>query len=559
MAFDGIVTRAVARELAEVLTSGRINKIYQPGRDELVFFIHSREGRKKLYASCNNHHPGIFLTEEEFSNPQEPPGFCMLLRKHLQSNRILSITQRGAERIIEVTVDSRDEMGFSARKKLIVEIMGRHSNIILVDEESGKIMDSIKRVSPEVNRARQILPGQSYIYPPLQNKIPFDRVEDKDLIVKTDDPAGELLSRIQGISPIIAREIAESENLSCRKAKLKDILSHLEPGNLRPTVYLREDDTPVDFHVVPIDQYRERFCHLPFETISQAISYYYTHRSTSNRVRQKSADLSKSVGNTLKKLYLKKQRLLEDLQKAEQADEFRLYGELLTAHLHQVQKGSGFVTLTNYYDGEEVSIPLDKRLDPAKNAQRYYKKYTKAKRAVKEKNIQLQETDMDIAYLESVTGFIEQADTTEAVDSIREELVETGFLRKRKKDDKNRGRAKQEFLEYKTGDGFRVLVGKNNKENDRLTFKMAGKNDIWFHTKDIPGSHVILFTEERDLTDNAIFEAAALAAYHSKGRNSENVPVDYTLARHVKKPGGAKPGMVIFTHNKTVYVTPKLP
>lgn len=557
MAFDGIVTRAVAQELFAALTSGRIDKVYQPQRDELIFLIHTGKEKRKLYASCNNDHPGIFLTEDEFQNPAEPPTFCMLLRKHLQGSRILQVSQQGAERIIELTAESRDEMGFLIEKKLIVEIMGRHSNIILVDSSSGKILDSIKRISSDINRARQVLPGRDYTYPPLQGKTPFDQVTQEDLSIESEDGPGELLSKIQGISPVIAREIAGEETAAERKERLDQILSALEENRLHPTVYLREDGTPADFHVVPIMQYRDGFRHLAFPSVSRTISYYYTHRSSSNRVKQKSAELSKSVNSALKKLYLKKQRLLEDILQAEQADKYRLYGELLTANLHQVKKGANSAKVMNYYDGKEVSIPLDDRLDPAKNAQRYYKKYAKAKRSIKEKNIQLKETDGDIIYLESVSTFIQNASSTEEVDNLRNELIETGFVRKKRKDDKRR-RQKQEPLQYTTSDGFKVLVGRNNKENDRLTFKMAGRNDIWFHTKDIPGSHVILFTGSGQVSDNALLEAASIAAYHSKARDSENVPVDYTAVRHVKKPNGAKPGMVIFIHNKTLYVTPKL-
>lgn len=559
MAFDGIVTRAVAQELSSALAQGRIDKIYQPERDELIFLIHTPMGKRKLYASCNNDHPGAFLTNDEYENPPEPPVFCMLLRKHLQNGRILDVSQKGAERIVEITVETRDEMGFLVEKKLIIEVMGRHSNIILIDKDSEKIIDSIKRISIDVSRARQILPGQKYDYPPLQDKVPFDSATEKDLDFKGMDPADGILAAIQGLSPTIAREIAWEDNPVAMYAQLRSMVASLEKQELQPAVYLREDGIPADFHVIPLKQFTEGFQQVTFDTVSEAISYYYTHRSTSNRIKQKSSGLSKSVTASLKKLYLKKQRLLEDIQRAGQSDTYRLYGELLTANLHQVEKGSNSVLLSNYYDGEDIRIPLDIRLDPSKNAQKYYKKYAKAKRSIKEKNIQLEETDMDISYLESVISFIDQASTMEEVDAIREELVETGFVKKKKKDKKKKkGGEKREPLAYTTSDGYKVLVGRNNRENDRLTFKLAGRKDVWFHTKDIPGSHVVLFTEGKEPSESAIFEAAALAAYHSKGRESENVPVDYTLIRYVKKPNGAKPGMVIFTHNKTVYVTPKL-
>lgn len=473
-------------------------------------------------------------------------------------------------------------MGFSVNKKLIVEIMGKHSNIILTDIASNKIIDSIKRVSIDVNRFRQLLPGHIYIYPPTQGKISYYEITEKQIesfIEKnTENNSKSLMSNIQGISPIIAEEIIQRANL--QKQEKLDSVSVLSESDTKPHIYAHEifyilnemvkkidddapsprvylsvDGTPFDFHLFPLRVLSGYYREIVFNDISKAISYYYSNKNASNRVKQKSADLIKAATNSLDKLYLKKQRLSEDLLKAEKADIFRLYGELITANLHLIEHGLTEVELFNYYNNENIIIPLDARYTPIQNSQRYYKKYSKSKTAVMEKNKQLEETNSDIAYLESVLDYINKAETIEEIEELRLELIEGGYLRKRKNSYKS-PRSKPEPLKYTTSDGFKVLVGRNNKENDMLTFKIASGKDIWFHTKDIPGSHVILITEGKGVTETAIFEAASLAAYYSKGRDSENVPVDYTLVRHVKKPNGAKPGMVIFTNNKTVYVNP---
>jgi predicted ribosome quality control (RQC) complex YloA/Tae2 family protein len=321
---------------------------------------------------------------------------------------------------------------------------------------------------------------------------------------------------------------------------------------------LDSDGSPFEFHAFPIASLEGACETLRFDDVNEAVEFYYANRIASNRVRQKSADLLKAVQNGLDKQLLKKQRLSEDLSRAENADSDRLFGELLTANLHVLTPGQERATLTNYYDGGEVEIPLDPRLSPSQNAQRYYRLYGKAKTAVVEKKARLAETDKEIAYLESVLSFIENAASAEETDALRLELVESGYLR-RNRQPAAKKRAQPAPLSYTATGGFRVQVGRNNRENDLLTFKKATGGDLWLHTKDIPGAHVILFTEGREAPASAVFEAAGIAAWHSKGRASENVPVDCTLAKHVKKPAGARPGMVIFTHNKTFYVKPGLP
>ncbi|ASS38445.1 Rqc2 family fibronectin-binding protein [Mogibacterium pumilum] len=561
MAFDGIITSAIATELSNTITLGKIEKIYQPTGENLLIQIHTRKGNVKLLASCGSQSARICLTEDKYNNPMQPPNFCMLLRKHIQGGRITEVRQQGSERIIELDIEAQTELGFTTSKRLIVEIMGKHSNIILIDIESGKIIDAIKRISIDVNRYRQLLPGVIYVYPPEQNKTPFKLASSEDFTNSEGVTLSEklIMNRISGISPAIARELLSADEPA---ARLKEIAESAETGSFTPLVYFDENDTPREFHIAELSE----CCELKreeFDSLSRCIEFYYQHRESTNIIKQKSVPLHKIVKSALDKALLKKKRLSEDLLRAENSDKYRLYGELLTANIHLIQSGARSVEVLNYYDGTSVTIPLSGKLSGAKNAQQYFKKYSKARTAVKEKAVQLEEVEADITYLDSVMQSLEAASTEVELDQIKEELVETGYIRYRSKPGQKRKKQKQAPLEYRLSDGHYVFVGRNNKENDQLTTKTASRSDIWFHTKDIPGSHVILVTETgealKDISADTIYEAASIAAYHSKGKDSDNVPVDYTLVKYVKKPSGAKPGMVIFTHNSTVYVTPKLP
>lgn len=570
MAYDGVVTGAVARELKETLVRGKIEKIYQPEKEELVLYVRTREGRKKLYLSCATSHCGAYISEEEFTNPPTPSAFCMLLRKHLQGSVLLDIYQKDCERILEFSCETFDELGVRGTKRLIIEIMGKHSNIIFVDDEKETVLDAIKRVSIDVSRERQLLPGFPFDYPPTGGKVPFSQVTADDLLAfdftAERDPADVVLAHVQGISPLLARAVTQGIDPKNREgaarliaARLAKITEALSGGALDPAVYLKDPAGPADFHVLSIAEYANIYEKRSFATVSEAIAWYYAHRESSNRIRQKSADVTRAVNAALKKARLKKKRLGEDLLEAEKGETYRLYGELLTANLHAVHTGDKEVTVTNYYDGSTVRIPLDVRYAPAKNAQRYFKKYSKSKVALREKALQLAETDKDIAYLESVADLAERATDVTQLNALKEELIETGFLRRRTAKAGGGQKERLQPFRYKSSSGLDILAGRNNKENDYLTCKVAGKNDLWFHTKDIPGSHVILFVKNKEPDDRSIYEAARIAAFHSKASRSENVPVDYTRVRYVKKPNGAKPGMVIFTDNHTVYVGPKLP
>ena len=559
MAFDGIVTRAMVRELQDRILLGKIEKVYQPEADELVFHIHTKNGNVKLLASAGSAHARLCFITENPVNPPAPLAFCMLLRKHLQGGRITEITQKDSERIIEISLETLNELGFTMSKKLIFEIMGKHSNIVLMDIASGKIIDSIKRVSFDVNRVRQILPGMIYQYPPAQDKIPFREISAEQLEALAAD-GKTILRSVGGIAPAFAEELALRAGVQ-RSGYLSDVLAAIEsPNHADARVYLDESGAPIDFYPVALSELEESCTVQHFDDLSSAMEFYFGKKESSNQGRQKSHDLIRAVNALLDKMYLKKKRLSEDLLQAENSEDLRLYGELLTANIHLIQPGMKSVEVTNYYDGSTLTIPLDVKLSPSKNAQHYFKKYGKSKTAIKEKQIQLDENEAEIKYLESVLSFLENTDDVVEIESIRAELVETGYIRRRRQAGGFKEKKyKPAPYRYTLSNGMSVLVGRNNKENDILTFKTAGNKDLWLHTKDIPGSHVIVQSGGAELDEEAVWEAAAIAAYHSKARTSENVPVDYVPIKYVKKPASAKPGMVIFTNNRTVYVNPAVP
>lgn len=565
MSYDGVVTCAMTQELKRELTLGKIEKIYQPQPDQLLLSMHTARGRRKLFISASGNHSAVYLTENNPENPVQPPLFCMVLRKHLGAARIQNIAQCGCDRIIEIDLETVDELGFNVNKRLVCEIMGKHSNVILVDLSTGKIIESIKHVGIDVNRARQILPGKLYEYPPLQDKTPFTDATEEDvdaLMAGQLQPERNLLAGIQGISPGLALSIASAPSPYAFLDEMRTAVCAQDGAGLSPRVYTK-NGAPVDFHVVSLAAYESDSSYesVPFDSVSRTAEFYFVNRESSNTIKQKSGDLQRHIKAQLDKLRLKVQRLNEDMVKAMDADKYRLRGELLNANLHLVQPGARSVTVTSYYDGSTVEIPLDPKYSPARNAQNYYKKYGKSKTALKEKQIQLDETMAEIEYLESVYSYAERAASVEEVDLLRSELTEGGYLRQRKSRAKGArpGKTKPKPHSYTLPSGATVLVGRNNKENDFLTFKRASSTDIWLHTKDIPGSHVILLTEGRAPSEEDLRCAAQIAAYHSKGRNSANVPVDYTKVRYVKKPAGAKPGFVIFTHNRTLYEDPALP
>ena len=527
MAYDGFMAAAVLSEIKGSLEGAKIEKITQPEADQIVMQLRTEKGRKKLLLDVSPQGARVQLTELDFENPQSAPNFCMLLRKHIQGGRIRRAGQHGRERITELDIDTINEMGYSAEKRLIVETMGKHSNIVLLDAQTGKVIDSIKRISIDINRVRQILPGVIYEYPPVSN-----------------------LSNDKGYGPTTTAAIESG-------AVVPEIPEASVDG-IKTYVYISEDKGPKDFHIFRMPQYEGSYKELEFGSACSAMDFFYSHRLATNRQIQKSQDLSRHINALIDKALLKKQRLLEEIKKADEADIYRLKGELLTANLSLAAPGAKSVKVISYYDGSELVIELDEKLSAAKNAQAYYKKYAKLKSSKKEKEAQLSECEADIDYLMSVQALAESSRTAEELDALREELASQGFVRKRQ-EQKKRKASRPSPRRYKLPSGLEVLVGRNNTENDYITFKLAQKTDWWFHTKDIHGSHALLVCGGMDPSPEDMYGAAAIAAWFSKGRNSQNVPVDYAPARFVKKPSGAKPGKVIFTNNGTVWIDPKDP
>ena len=547
MAYDGFLAGTLARQMNQELQGAKIERVQQPEADTIILQLYAPAtgARKKLLICTSPQGARVHYTKLGYENPAEAPNFCMLLRKHLQGGRILSVTQPATVRILEFHLETINEMGYSVNKLLICEIMGKHSNLILTDEASGKIIDAIKRISIDVNRYRQILPGMLYVSPP-----PQDRV---DLWTAEPDQISDI-RQIQGLSASAAEEFAE--DLPYLFSVRGDVLS----GKVFPAVYCDTAGRPVDVHIFPMRNLAQACVTIPFEDPSDALDFFYSHRKETNRVMQKSESFAKSVAALSDKLLLKKQRLLEDVKKAENADIYRLKGELLNANLHLAKTGDKAVTVTSYYDGQPVTIELDERFSPARNAQNYYKKYAKAKTGKKEKLIQLEECEKDIEYLSTIRDQISLCATYEEIGLIRDELIREGYLRGRQdKDRKKAAKAKPKPRRFMLPCGKEIAVGRNNAENDYITFKIGGKTDYWLHTKDIHGSHVVLFMNGETPGEAEIYQAAAAAAWFSKGKESQNVPVDYVPLRYVKKPAGAKPGMVIFTNNRTVWVDPKNP
>ena len=557
MSFDGLFTYCMTHELNEMLAGGRISKIHQPFEQELVMTIRARGKNHKLLLSAHPTYARVQLTENTYENPEQAPIFCMVLRKHLEGAVIETIEQHdNLERIIIFRIKARNEIGDLTYKRLIVEIMGRHSNIVLVDEEKGTIIDSIKHISHAVNRYRTVLPGRPYIWPPKQDKKnPFTISEkeiDETIGFSQENVAGQIVKQFAGISTLFANEIVHrAGEEGSLPAIMREMIDHIRSLQITP-VLMRTGEKDY-FYLFPLEHIQGTV--IEFTTLSELLDHYYSDKAERDYVKQMAGQLMKLIRNELAKNKKKLQKLSKTRKDAEKSDTYQLYGELLTASLHLVKQGMKEITVTNYYDenGGTITIPLDPRKTPAENAQHYFKKYRKAKNARTMVQEQIQETEDEMEYLERVLAQIEIA-SPQDIEEIREELMEQGYIRKRQK--KKEKKRKPELEKYISSDGTVFYVGKNNKQNDFLTMKLAHKEDIWLHTKDIPGSHVVI--RSADPSPETIMEAATVAAYFSKARHSSSVPVDYTKVKHVRKPKGAKPGFVIYDHQQTVYVTPTI-
>lgn len=580
MSFDGIVVKSVTYELLNLLNNGKIEKIYQPENDEIILSIRNGSNNYKLLISASSSNPRIYITNETKTNPMTPPMFCMLLRKHIQSGRINDIYQYSMDRVICIDIQSLDELGVLSTKTLIIEIMGKHSNIILIDKNTKRIIDSVKRVPASLSSIRQILPGLEYKNPPSQDKLsPFDLSKEDfiNLINKCEKgmPIYKMLyGNIIGLSPLLAKEICYRANLDDISIveqlqnnyadnlyiSFKKFYSDIYNNMFFPTIVNnQENDEIIAFSAIHILQYGN-FPKIHFSSINELLENFYIIRDKIDRIKHKSSDLRKSISvkldRTLNKLAKQKEELLE----AEEREIFRIYGDLLTANLHKIEKKQNSIILENFYKEnlEEVHISLDPRLSPIQNAQKYYKKYNKLKNAYKLVSEQIVKTQEEVDYLENVLISLENCTELRELEEIREELFNEGYIKrsstKVKKKEKEVSSSPHHFI---SSDGYDIYIGKNNKQNDHLTLKLANKEDIWMHTKNIPGSHVIIKKKECQVPKDTIIEAAKLAAYHSKAKLSSNVPVDYTERRNVKKPSSAKPGMVIYDYYNTIYVTPE--
>ncbi|MED3660344.1 NFACT RNA binding domain-containing protein [Ureibacillus sp. FSL K6-8385] len=549
MAFDGLFTVAIINELKK-LETGRISKVHQPNAMEVVLQIRAKGKTEKLLFSIHPSYARVHITKEAIENPQEPPMFCMLLRKHIEGGIITRIENDSFERVITFHIESKNEIGDLVGRKLIIEIMGKHSNLILVDGETNKIIDGLKHLPPSVNSYRTVLPGVEYIHPPVQNKVNPETVPDEvvEAFFSSEKTPREVVAHFAGFSPFHAKELLhrmkEGQKLEAYRSFIKEVTTGANP------TYLEAEGKPY-FSSAAITHLTGKTVH--FEDLSSLLDRVFYARAERDRVKQQAGDLERFLHNEINKLKTKLKKLHKDLDEASKRDQYQLYGELLMANLYQLRKGMKEVTVTNYYNNEEMTIPLDERKTPIENAQSYYTKYNKAKNALIRVNEQIEKTNEEIEYFEMLLNQVQQASPAD-IEEIREELAEQGYLKKRNKKQKNHKQTKPSPETFISSTGIPISVGKNNKQNDYLTFKLAKKSDIWLHTKNIPGSHVVIHSGNPD--DTTLKEAAILSAYFSKARNSSSVPVDYTQIRHVKKPNGAKPGFVIYFEQKTLYVTP---
>lgn len=544
MAFDGLFTKAMTQEL-QSLVSGRISKVHQPNQLELLLHIRAQGHNHKLLISIHPSYSRIHLTAMANVNPSEPPMFCMLLRKHIEGGVITEVVQHETDRLIILKIRSKNEIGDDIERELHVEMMGRHSNVILVDSTRMMILDSLKHLPPSVNSYRTVLPGQPYVFPPSQEKKdPFSSIDN---LAELDEK--EIVGTFAGFSPLNARELRFRLDSAADKQQavqqfLNDFLVE------QPIGHYVEHEGKSYFSATALTHIDSE--EMLFPNLGELLDRMYYAKAERDRVKQQAGDLERWLQNEISKLKLKLKKLQKEQDQAEKRDLLQLNGELIMANLHRIEKGMKEIEVDNYYTDEKVTITLDPRKTPIDNSQKYYSRYQKAKTALVKTQEQIEKTTDDIVYFETLMQQVQQAGISD-IEEIREELAEQGFM-KAQKSKKKKKPTKPSVESYVSSTGTPISVGKNNKQNDYVTFKVAAKSDTWLHTKDIPGSHVIIHDNDPDET--TLLEAATIAAYFSKARESSSVPVDYTEARQVKKPNGAKPGFVIYFEQKTLFVTP---
>ena len=567
MAFDGITVAALTKELKETICDGRIAKIAQPESDELLLTIKTKEGQRRLSISASASLPLIYLTNDNKPSPMTAPNFCMLLRKHIGNGRIVDVSQPGLERIIQFRIEHLDELGDLRQKTLVVEIMGKHSNIIFCDEKD-QIIDSIKHVPAQMSSVREVLPGRPYFIP--------DTMEKQDPLTAADEDFSRALrgkpmriskavyTSFTGISPVVAEEICYLAGIDSQMTAsdlTDDMLTHLyrqfqyymedvRNGAFTPVIYF-DGNTPKEFSALPLTHF-QNLEKKEYSSISEVLSTYYATKNALVRIRQKSADLRHIVQTALERNRKKYELQSRQLKDTENRDLYKVYGELINAYGYQLPEGSKELTALNYYTGEEITIPLDPVKTPQENAQKYFARYNKQKRTYEALTELISETGDEIRYLESVESALDIALYEEDLTQIKEELSQAGYIRRRQQ--KKKAKILSRPLHYVSSDGYHMYVGKNNLQNEELTFHFASGNDWWFHAKGVPGSHVILKSGGDEVPDRTFEEAGRLAAYYSKNRGSEKAEIDYIEKKHVKKVNGGRPGFVIYHTNYSLVI-----
>ena len=574
MAFDGVMMHYVKEEIKSVALDARVSQIHQPNRDELVIALRTKNGNKKLLVSSRANSPRICFTEHSIENPATPPMLCMLLRKRLGGAKLVDVRQIELERIMFLDFIATNELGDKVKLTLCVEIMGKYSNIILIDENDN-IVDALKRVDFTMSTQRLVLPNIKYELPPKQDKLCILECSGRDIVEKAINTPAEmrlskaLLSAMQGVSPIITRELEYMAGVDSNREltvidklklieKVDKLKEYIVSGEKSPTMMIKPEGKPFDISFMDIMQYGEMASKKRFLDFSTLLDSFYYERDKAERMKVKGQDLLRLCSNIQDKLCRKIAVQEKELKDSLNRDKLRKKGDLLQANMYKMVRGQSFIDVEDYYDNNKiVRIKLSPTLNPSQNVQKYYKDYRRAKTREEMLTVQIAKAKAELQYISAVQESLGRAESERELTEIRQELVDEGYLKNRNPKGRNKALKLLPPKEYTSSDGFTIYVGRNNKQNDKLTLKTARNYDMWLHTKDIPGSHVIIVSDNREITDTAILEAASLAAYNSKAKESDNVPVDYTIVKNVSKPSGAKPGMVIYVNNKTVYVTPK--
>lgn len=567
MAFDGITIANIVHELNRNLLDGRINKIAQPETDELLLTIKTPGGQRRLSISASASLPLIYLTEGNKPSPMTAPNFCMLLRKHINNGRITKIWQPKLERIIHFEIEHLDELGDLCKKELIVEIMGKHSNIIFCNED-GTIIDSIKHVSSQMSSVREVLPGRTYFIPDTMEKsdpLSVSFAEFQRVLTEKPMPlAKAVYTSFTGISPVVAEEICYLSGIDSAltpRELSEDLLTHLyrqftlyfeevTAGHFSPAIYYHGAE-PKEFSALPLTHFSQ-YIRKEYDSISRLLEDYYAEKNTLTRIRQKSVDLRRVVQTALERNRKKYDLQAKQLRDTENREKFKVYGELIHTYGYNLEPGAKKLEALNYYTNEMITIPLDSTKTPQENALKYFEKYNKQKRTFEALTSLIEETRDDISYLESVSNALDIALSEDDLTQIKEELIESGYIRR--KFTKKKIKITSKPFHYLSSDGYHIYVGKNNLQNEELTFHFASGNDWWFHAKGLPGSHVIVKTNGEALPDRTFEEAGKLAAYYSKNRGSEKIEIDYIEKKHVKKPKGGKPGFVVYYTNYSLMI-----